>query len=53
MEKTTKNRPSWLQRVRHFLANLAIVAGAVAVDGDDGENHKYYACPVMVPLNGS
>jgi len=30
-----------------------IVAGAVAVAGDDGENRKCCACPVLAPSNGS
>jgi len=30
-----------------------IVAGAVVVDDDDGENRKYCACPVTVSSNGS
>lgn len=53
MEKTRKNRPLWSRRVRHFSANRAIVVGVVAVDGDDDENHKCYACLVKAPLSGS
>jgi len=30
-----------------------IVADAVAVDDDDGENRKCCACPVTASLNGS
>lgn len=53
MKMTMRNRLWLSQHDHHFSANRAIAVDAVVDDGDDGENHKCYAYPVMVSLNCS